>query len=454
MSEPDHREPLAGWGNYHPLSCRIHHPASWEAVRRRVTSESSLIPRGLGRSYGDSAVNSEGVLDQTGLDRVLAFDREKGILECEGGLSLAAIIRLVQPQGWFLPTTPGTKFVTVGGAIAADVHGKNHHHDGSFGDHVEHMDLMLASGEVVRCSPTERSDLFEATIGGMGLTGVIMSARFRLHPVKTAYYDVTYRRTQNLDESLEVFEATDADFRYSVAWIDCLARGGRLGRSVVMTANDGQPEQLTDRQKASPLVTRPKPRVGVPFDAPGFALNPLSVKAFNALYYAVNKSSRKMVDWDTFFYPLDSVRHWNRIYGRRGFVQFQALLPRECSRQGLIALLERIAQERQASFLAILKTSGARGRGWLSYLYPGHTLALDFPNFGPELKPFMDELDQILLRFGGRLYLAKDATTSPETFRAMYPELDRFRAFKAKVDPEGRFTSEQARRLGLVEAAG
>ncbi|MEM1413371.1 MAG: FAD-binding oxidoreductase [Myxococcota bacterium] len=444
---------LSGWGNFTVETCAVHRPSSWGALQECVAAGGTLISRGLGRSYGDSSLNEAGVIDQTGLSRFLDFDADAGVIECESGVSLGEIIEVVQPRGWFLPTTPGTKFVTVGGAIAADVHGKNHHADGSFGDFLEHFHLLLASGEIVRCSPTENPDLFGATIGGMGLTGLVLSARFRLHPVQTAYYDVTFRRTKDLDESLRTFADTDGDYRYSVAWIDCLAKGRSLGRSVVMVAKDAQVEQLKGRRRATPLSTPPKRKLAVPFQAPSYALNPLTVRAFNTVYYAANKSTQKLVDWDTFFYPLDSVLHWNRIYGRRGFVQYQALLPKETSRDGLVALLERIARQNQASFLAVLKSCGERGRGWMSYLFPGHTLALDFPNFGPELMPFVAELDKILLDHGGRLYLAKDAMMDPVTFRTMYPEAERFLAYKGEVDPEGRFQSAQARRVGLVNAA-
>ncbi len=429
-------------------------PSSLERLQETVLrgGDSSYVARGLGRSYGDPALNRDaGVLVQTALRRIVAFDAERGVIECEGGVSLEQIILHALPAGWFLPTSPGTKFVTVGGAIAADVHGKNHHAAGSFGRFVEALTLLLASGELLRCSPTEHPELFWATVGGMGLTGVIVSARVRLHRVETSYFRVTHRRNKDLDESLSCLQETDRAHRYSVAWIDCLASGRSLGRSVLMLANDGRADDLPPRLRRRPLALPRRLKKPVPFDLPGWTLNRLTVKAFNAAYFALHGDRERYEDYDEFFYPLDSVLRWNRIYGRRGFVQYQALLPRESARAGLIALLERIARSGRASFLAVLKSSGEASPAPLSYLYPGTTLALDFPN-APGLRELTDELDQLLLRHGGRLYLAKDSMMRAETFRAMYPRLDEFRAVKARFDPNQRFSSSQARRLGICEA--
>jgi decaprenylphospho-beta-D-ribofuranose 2-oxidase len=444
---------LAGWGNFPVETCFVSRPETIDALRRVVVEGEApdYISRGLGRSYGDSATNlGRGVIDQTRLDRLLAFDDATGVLDCEAGVSFAEIIRLFLPRGFFLPTTPGTKFVTLGGAIAADVHGKNHHVDGSFGEFVEHLDLMIASGEIVRCSRTERPELFWATVGGMGLTGVIVSARIRLMRVESAYWDVEYRRCPDLDAALAAMRDTNAEFRYSVAWIDCLSAGRKLGRSVLMLGHDGKAEALPRKLRRRPLSPPSKPEALVPFDFPGFALNPFSVQAFNTVFYAANRDKRAFVDYDTYFYPLDAVHHWNRIYGRRGFLQYQALLPPETTRDGLIALLERITRDQRASFLAVLKTCGAAGGGMLSYLYPGHTLALDFPYTGPDVLEFTQALDRILLDHGGRLYLAKDTVMSADTFRRMYPRLDEFKAVKDAVDPNRRFVSSQARRVGIV----
>ncbi len=391
------------------------------------------------------------MLVQTGMNRMLAFDDESGVLRCEAGVSLAEIIEVFLPRGWFLPTTPGTKAVTIGGAIAADIHGKNHHRDGSFGRFVPDLQLLLANGEEVRCSPQERPELFWATVGGMGLTGCITSARIQLVPVPSAYVAVTYRKTRDLDQTLEVFSNEDQKYRYSVAWIDCLARGESLGRSVVMLGENAAVDQLPAAHRSAPLRLPRKMPLGVPLNLPGMAVAPWSMRIFNSLYYGVHKDEVKIVDYNSFFYPLDRVAHWNRIYGKRGFVQYQAWFPRETSRRGLVELLERIAASQKASFLAVLKSSGAASGGVLSYLQPGHTLALDFANTGADLRELCDQLDQILLAHGGRLYLAKDSLMSAECFQAMYPRLAEFRAVKAVVDPNCRFSSSQARRVGIVE---
>ncbi len=445
---------LSGWGNFPIESCNTSTPQTLDALRDIVTgaASSSCIARGLGRAYGDSALNrNASVILQTSLNCFISFDPQTGILHAEAGVSFADIIEHFLPRGWFLPTTPGTKYVTLGGAIAADVHGKNHHVDGSFGNFVLDFQIMLASGEVMNCSPSQNTDLFDATLGGMGLTGILLSARIQLVRVPSAYCDVTFHRTQSLDETLAHFAAHDDKHRYSVAWIDCLALGSSLGRSVVMLGDDAQPQALPSHLHYSPHLLPPKKKKNVPFQFPAIAMNALSVKAFNTLYYAANKDGRRIVDFDSYFYPLDGILHWNRIYGRRGFIQYQALFPPQTAAQGLRELLERTTASKKASFLAVLKRSGQAGRGMLSYLYPGYTLAMDFANTGEDLLRLAADLDEILLKHGGRLYLAKDATTTPRVFAAMYPRLAEFQRIKQRYDPQSRFSSSQARRLGIVQ---
>jgi decaprenylphospho-beta-D-ribofuranose 2-oxidase len=445
---------LSGWGNYPVERCRVDHPQSFARLRSIVESgkEVSYIPRGLGRSLGDAALNqNQGVIVQTGLNRFLAFDQTTGVLECEAGVSLAEILQHLLPRGWYVATTPGTKFVTIGGAIAADVHGKNHHVDGSFGNAVLSFQLLTAACDEITCSRDQNPDVFWATIGGMGLTGIIVRARVQLRRVPSSFIAVDYRRTKNLDETLECFEATNRQYRYSVAWIDCLSRGGSMGRSVVMLGNDALADDVRRRLGVEPYHVSLRGRKAIPFDFPSYALNSWFVKAFNTLYYTAHPDRQKLVDYDTYFYPLDHIHNWNRLYGRSGYLQFQAMLPLENSRRGMIALLERLTRSRRASFLAVLKSCGPGNAGMLSYLYPGHTLALDIPNRGIESRRLLGELDKVLLEHGGRLYLAKDAVTSPETFAAMYPRLHEFRAIKARIDPNCRFLSSQARRLRIVE---
>jgi len=447
------KQSLSGWGRYKPQECAVYRP------ERRAELSSLLdgmaprpfIARGLGRSYGDAAINVEGsVLDLTRQNNMIRFDTETGVLECEGGVSLAEILDAFVSRGYFLPVTPGTKFVTVAGAIANDVHGKNHHCDGSFSRFVESMDLWTPARNVITCSPSENSDIFWATVGGVGLTGVILKVRLRLLPVESAYVKVDYQRCGHLDEALEAMKASDKDYLYSVAWVDCLASKESLGRSVLMRGNHARASELPAKLSKTPYRLPRRPALAVPLDFPGFALNSWSIRAFNTLFYAVNRDSRdKIVDYNKYFYPLDGISRWNRMYGRKGFVQYQATFPFE-ERAGLVKMLEHLSQAKRASFLVVLKCFGAAGSGMLSYPMPGYTLALDIPNRSG-LEAFTRELDRILLDHGGRLYLAKDALTAPETFAAMYPGLDAFREIRRSLDPENVLRSSMSRRLRLDE---
>jgi decaprenylphospho-beta-D-ribofuranose 2-oxidase len=447
---------LAGWGNFPAEECDVYRPDFVDELAEIVTRapQLGLIARGLGRSYGDAALNRGGaVVSSERLDRMLGFDPETGVLTCEAAVSLAEIIDHLLPRGFFLPVTPGTKHITVAGAIAADVHGKNHHRSGSTADFLLDFHLLTSTGEILRCSRDENAEVFWATVGGMGLTGVILEARLRLARVENAYLAVDYERAPNLDAVLERFLESDDDYAYTVAWIDCLARGPALGRSVLMRANPAPMELLPRRARRAPLAMPRHPRPGVPFDLPGFVLNPWSMRLFNAGIYRVHRDGPAITDYDTYSYVLDSVGHWNRIYGRRGVLQYQCLLPPEESREGLIEILEALSSQRRPSFLAVLKRFGAASGGLLSFPRPGTTLALDLPNTGGDLLRALDQLDEVVLRRGGSVYLAKDARLGAENFAAMYPQLGRFREVKAKVDPERRFVSSQARRLGIVDAA-
>lgn len=433
-------------------SCNVYRPERRADVGRILADgeESSYISRGLGRSYGDAALNQgAGVISHVRLNRFLGFNPETEILECEAGVSLAEIIEVFLPRGFFLPVTPGTKFVTVGGAIASDVHGKNHHQDGTLARFLVDFRLQIPSGEVLTCSPEENRELFWATVGGMGLTGAILSARIRLRPVESAYVEVDYQKARNLDEALAAFTESDAGYRYSVAWIDCLASGKSLGRSVLMRGNDALQDQV--RAAGHDPLALPRRRVlSVPFDAPSISLNRFSIGALNTLYYASHRNAAgRLVDFDSFFYPLDSVHHWNRLYGRQGFVQYQAAFPTETAEDGLRELLERLAMAGRASFLAVLKRFGVANEGLLSFPFEGYTLALDLPG-APGIQEFLRRLDELVLRFGGRVYLAKDALLSPDTFAAMYPRAQEFRSIKQRVDPLGRLSSSLARRIGLA----
>ena len=445
---------LSGWGNHPTQECRVARPERQRDLRELVYGQAAsptLISRGLGRSYGDSALNAQGVILHERLNRVLAFDGQSGILECEAGVSLAEIIDTFLPRGYFPYVTPGTKFVTVGGAIASDVHGKNHHKEGSFGNFVLGFKLLTASGLVLNCSADENPDVFWATIGGMGLTGAILSATIKLRPVPSAYIAVHTHRASDLDSALDQFESGDEEFLYSVAWIDCLASGGSLGRSVLMRGNHAAATDLPSHARDNPLVAPSKASKSVPFNFPSAVLNPLSVRAFNKVYYTMHSDGRQVVPYEPFFYPLDSIRHWNRLYGKRGFIQYQAFFPRTSSRRGLVELLEQVSASGRASFLAVLKSCGAADPALLTYLEPGHTLALDLP-WSSDLPNLIQSLDKTLLRHNGRLYLAKDACMNKEMFAEMYPNLGRFREIKSQLDPRCRFVSSQAIRVGIVDA--
>lgn len=444
---------MAGWGRYPVATGAWYRPERRREVAEVLAfaPEPNLLPRGLGRSYGDAAVNGGGALiEMTRLDRCLAFDEARGLLVAEAGLSIDTIFRVFGPRGWFVPVSPGTRFVTLGGAIANDVHGKNHHKAGSFGDFVDELTLLTPGGEVVTCGPEVRPEVFWATVGGLGLTGVILTVTLRLVRRETAWVRVDTRRLPGLEATLEAMRATDDDYEYSVAWIDCLATGRALGRSVLM---QGIPAGLADLDTAvdDPLALPPKPPLAVPFDLPGWVVNPLTVRAFNALYYGVHgDEAYGLVDLAAYFYPLDSIHRWNRLYGRRGFLQYQVTFPPDEALAGLTAVLKALSGAGAASFLAVLKRFGDAGRGLLSYPSPGAFLALDLPR-RPATEALLRDLEPAVLARGGRLYAAKDAVMSAGAFAQMYPRLAEFRAVKRELDPRGRLSSSLARRLGILD---
>ncbi len=430
---------LCGWGRYPRIDAQVSYPRSAAQCARSMGGAGSVVARGLGRSYGDSSLGPR-VLDLRGLDHFLGFDQATGVLTCAGGVSLGDILRVFVPRGWFLPVTPGTRFVTVGGAIASDVHGKNHHVDGSFTDHVSGIELLLGNGERVAVSPTEAPELFHATCGGMGLTGVILSASLRLKPIRSGGIVETTIRAPDLDAVLAAFD-DNAGASYSVAWIDCLARGRHLGRSLLMLG-----EHAADGPLAAPSAT-PWP---VPFDLPAGLLNRATASAFNALFYgkALRERRTRRIPFARFFCPLDALADWNRLYGRPGFVQYQFVLPAAAGVAGLREVLGRIAASGRGSFLAVLKVFGPANAHHLSFPLAGYTLALDF-KVEPEVLRLLDQLDRIVADHGGRLYLTKDARMSEATFKAGYPRWQEFESVRARYHAIGRFASTQSRRLGL-----
>ena len=430
---------VSGWGRYPRIDAEVAHPVSFGDCIRRVESEGAVIAKGLGRSYGDSSL-FESILDSRYLDRFVAFDERLGLLTCSAGVSLDQIIAIFLPRGWFLPVTPGTRFVTIGGAIASDVHGKNHHKDGTFCDHVESLELLLGNGEVVTTSRNEKPDLFRATCGGMGLTGIILSARIGLRPVNSEKMIQTILKKPDIDAVLSAFEES-SNASYSVAWVDCLARGKSLGRSLLMLGEHAEDGCLNVKQGRT---------LSIPCDLPTGLLNPLTVKAFNALYYGkvVGSGTTGTIPMFSFFYPLDSLRNWNRLYGKHGFVQYQCVLPRDSGVEGIRRMLERISRSGRGSFLAVLKLFGRDNNNLLSFPMEGYTLALDF-KAEPAVFSLLDELDRILLKYGGRLYLTKDARMSKATFKAGYPEWREFNDIRHRYHALEKFVSNQSIRLGL-----
>ena len=452
MSSGLPRRQLSGWGRVPSASTRLARPEQIHGLTDLVCSQPQLIARGLGRSYGDAAINPEGVtLLIERLNRFLGFDPATGEVRCESGVTIQDLLNHLLPRGYFPPVTPGTKYVTLGGALAADVHGKSHHKDGSFSRHVSWFNLLTAGGHTVRCSREENPDLFWATLGGMGLTGVITDLSFRMKRVESGYISVDYEKVPTIDAALERFENSDEQYTQSVAWIDCLTRGSSLGRSVLMRGNWAPRTDLPARLSDRPLTVKKPRRMGVPLDAPNFLLNPLTVKLFNAVFFHRHRTGRNiLVPYEPFFYPLDKIRDWNRLYGKRGFLQYQCVLPYKGGREGLIRILELLSSEGHASFLAVLKRFGESEPGQLlSFPRPGYTLAVDLPRDGERQDRLLENLDRVVLEGGGRVYLAKDARLSAETFQAMYPETRRWLEIKRRIDPEQKFSSALSRRLGL-----
>jgi FAD/FMN-containing dehydrogenase len=440
---------LAGWGRFPRARCRVIAPDRAAAVADAIREEACLIARGNGRAYGDAALNPDATLAMRGVAEILAFDGNSGRVTVGAGLLLADLLDVCLPLGWFPPVTPGTRFVTLGGMVAADVHGKNHHGAGSFGAHVERLTLALANGSTRVCGPDRDADLFAATLGGMGLTGVILDVTVRLRRVETALIRRRVLRARDLAEAMALFEAA-VDWTYSVAWIDCLAGGSALGRSVLELGEHATAPEAAGAGCADPLRPVRRHPLRVPFDLPNACLNPWSVRIFNALYYARARPGESLVDAGRFFHPLDRVLDWNRIYGRSGLFQYQCVLPLAASQAGLTALLRVVARAGSGSFLSVLKRFGpSRGLapGLLSFPMEGYTLALDFRTTPDNLR-LAAHLDAIVADHGGRLYLAKDARM-PADMLELYPGLERFRAVRAAVDPAGRFQSLLSRRLGL-----
>jgi FAD/FMN-containing dehydrogenase len=440
------RDDLLAWGKVHRFKQRLRSVHFQDEARPLVCDSESgmLLARGMGRSYGDSGLNADGTLiDMTGLDRFIEFDYESGVLNCESGVILGEILRMLESRpmkggGWFLPVSPGTKFVTVGGAIANDVHGKNHHRTGCFGNHVLSLRLLRSTGDVLTCSQETNGDLFRATIGGLGLTGLILSARLALNRVPSFMLDAEDIRYDNLEEFYAISDQSLAEWEYSVAWVDCFAKGSAVGRGVFSRARHAANAPPASRRASF------EPRLNVRWDLPEFVLNRFSIGLFNSLRWwtATERPRRQQVHYERVLYPLDAIGAWNRIYGMRGFYQFQCVVP-TAARAVIHEMLVTIQEAGQGSFLGVLKTFGdVVSPGLLSFPIPGVTLALDFPNRGATTHSLLRTLEGLATSVGGRTYPAKDGHISAAAFQRGYPEWQRFSAFS---DP--KFSSSFWRRV-------
>lgn len=442
------RRVMSGWGNYPKVPCEVRGVDSGTHLASRFDPQGT-IARGRGRSYADQAVVDQGaVLSLGGMDRFTDFDATTGVLSCEAGTTLADIIQNFAPRGWFPMITPGTKHVTVGGCIANDVHGKGHHADGCFSRSVLDFDIVLADGQSVRCSPEHNADLFWATCGGLGLTGVITRVTLQLRRIETTYFRQQAIVVDNLVSLLEAFERT-RDRQYSVAWIDPLATGAKLGRGVLTVGDHASKADLLDTLASNPLVLAPAGKLGVPFHLPNYSLNQLTLRALNRVIGAMQAGAGSTARYDKFFYPLDAVSNWNRGYGTRGFTQYQFVVPLRDGESCLRPILECIAGSGFKPFLNVLKKFGPEGRGHLSFPFEGYTLAIDFP-ISRDLSGLMQRLDAMVIEAGGRVYLGKDAFLHGDSLRAMYPRLDEWLSIKRRVDPNEVFRSHLSARVGLT----
>jgi decaprenylphospho-beta-D-ribofuranose 2-oxidase len=444
---------LSGWGRTSPTRATVWTPSRTEDIAARVGSfgPRGVVARGLGRSYGDAAQNAGGTVVQTGaLDRILELDVQKGRLTAEAGLSLDALLRVLVPLGWFPMVVPGTRYVSLGGAVASDIHGKFRH--GSFTDYVQRLSLVTPSRGVLTVGPEEEPDVFWDTAGGMGMTGVVTEVTMQLQPIETPKMLVEELRANDVDECMDRMLSTDGDYQYSVAWIDCVARGKHLGRSVITRGNHATLADLPPKQRRSARVYAPRTMMVAPPWLPNGILNHLSIRAFNEAWFRKAPKYREgmLHGISSFFFPLDFVSGWNRIYGSNGFVQYQYAVP--YGAEDIVrATLERLSNARSASFLAVLKRFEHSNASPLSFAMPGWTLALDIPAGRPNLAALLDELDELVVGAGGRVYLTKDSRVRGQLLPAMYPQLDVWRERRAALDPHDVMRSDLSRRLGLTE---
>lgn len=442
----DNIQNISGWGKNRFFNVMLRRPRTAKEIKEYIKNLES-IARGNGRSYGDSSVNINNTIDTKRLCRILDFNSKNGLIIVEAGIKLNEIIEFFLPRGWFPYVTPGTKFVTIGGMVASDVHGKNHHKEGSFRKYVKWFDIMLSNGEILRCSKTQNQDLFDWTFGGMGLTGIIINVAFKLKPISTKWIIQKTISADSLEKTMQNID-TMMDSTYSVSWIDCLAKGKNFGRSLLFVGEHAKKNDLPPLFKKEPLSFSNKKKFKIIFNLPSFFLNSYFIKIFNTLYFHLGKNQKtKIIDYDKFFYPLDDLHDWNNIYGKKGFFQYQCVFPLNRSYEGIKNILKILSDNNIGSFLAVLKRFGNQ-TGSFSFPMKGFTIALDFPMNKKNLD-VMNLLDDIVLKHKGRIYLAKDSRISSEKFHKSEKRINKFINFRKIKFKNLTFSSEQSKRLDI-----
>ena len=434
-------EKVFNWGLYPQIEANQFSSDNYGKIADFVKAKDVIIARGNGRCYGDSSLQKN-IFSTLSLNKIIAFDEKLGILNCEAGVLLSKILNIIIPKGFFLPVTPGTKFITIGGAVASNIHGKNHHKEGAIAAYIQSFELMIETGEILHCSEQKNATLFANTIGGMGLMGIIISVQLQLKKIETSYINQSTIKAKNLEEIITYFE-TYKNNTYAVAWIDCLAKGTHLGKSILYLGEHAKMEDLNKKLIENPLKIHHKTPINIPFYFPTFVLNTTFIKLFNFLFYhkQLRQKVTNIIDYNSFFYPLDALNNWNRMYGKNGFTQYQFVIPFENGKEGLIAILTKISESGCGAFLAVLKTFGPKDAysSPLSFPMEGYTLAVDF-KVNKKVFQLLNQLDETVLKYGGRLYLTKDARMTANTFAKSYHE--------SLVHP-AKFSSLQSQRLGI-----
>ena len=444
----DLNEEISGWGNYPKIKAKKRKPKSIEEIKKYIKINSS-IGRGNGRSYGDSSINKNNTIDMSSFNRFLYFNEKNGLLIAQSGVLLVDIIRIFAPKGWFPHVTPGTKFVTVGGMVASDVHGKNHHKKGSFRNFVKWIEIINFEGKIIRCSPKKNKDMFNWTLGGMGLTGIILNVAFFLDSIETTFINQRILVAKNIIETISLFEKNISS-SYSVAWIDCYAKDKKIGRSLISLGDHSKKNELDKNKNKNKnyLNISFDKNISFPIYFPSFLINNFTVRLFNKFYFykGVFSNKQTIIKLNEFFYPLDKILNWNKFYGSKGFAQFQCVIPLSNAEEGISELLKAISNSKSSSFLAVLKRFGKQNEG-ISFPMEGYSLALDFPINERNLL-LMDKLDLITIKYGGRFYLTKDSRIKKEIFDQSDDRLNSFRSFR-KTNLDLKFKSSQSDRLNL-----